>query len=146
MSENLCVSVIVPFYNAKRYLKRCIDVLLKQDFNKPFEVIMVDDASTDNGQSIIKAQNSSLIQLHSLPLNSGPSAARNLGLSIAQGEYIFFLDADDSITTCTLKTLYNHAKESDFDLVFSDKASIENSKNQNENIFVHPTDKIFNNK
>ena len=145
MSESFCVSVIVPFYNAERYLKRCVDVLLKQDFNKSFEIIMVDDASTDNGQSIIKTQNSSLIKLHSLPLNVGPSAARNAGLSIAKGEYIFFLDADDSITTCALKTLYNHAKESDFDLVFSDKASIENSQNQNENIFVHPTDKIFNN-
>ena len=140
MSECFCVSVIVPFYNAECYLKRCVDVLLKQDFNKSFEIIMVDDASTDNGQSIIKTQNSSLIKLHSLPLNFGPSAARN-----AKGEYIFFLDADDLITTCALKTLYNHAKESDFDLVFSDKASIENSQNQNENIFIHPTDKIFNN-
>ena len=57
MSESFYVSVIVPFYNAERYLKRCVDVLLKQDFNKSFEIIMVDDASTDNGQSNIKTQN-----------------------------------------------------------------------------------------
>jgi glycosyltransferase involved in cell wall biosynthesis len=49
MPEYCCVSVIVPFYNAEPYLKRCIDVLLKQDFNKSFEIIMVDDASTDRG-------------------------------------------------------------------------------------------------
>ena len=145
MSEHFCISVIVPFYNAEVHLKKCVDVLLKQDFNKSFEIIMVDDASTDNGQKIVKMQNSPLIKLHSLPSNTGPSAARNVGLKIAKGEYIFFLDADDLITTCALKTLYHHAKESDLDLVFSDKASIENSQNQNENIFIHPTDKIFNN-
>ena len=47
MLKNPCVSVIVPFYNAKSHIKTCLDVLLNQDFNKPFEVIMVDDASTD---------------------------------------------------------------------------------------------------
>ena len=145
MSEHFCVSVIVPFYNAEVHLKRCIDVLLKQDFNKSFEIIMVDDASTDNGQNIIKMQNSPLIKLHSLPSNTGPSAARNVGLKIAKGEYVFFLDADDTISTSTLKTLYSHAKENDFDLVYSDNGWIENSQNQRENIFTYPTDKIFNN-
>ena len=53
MTEHFCVSVIVPFYNAEPYLKRCIDELLKQDFNKPFDIIMVDDASTDNSQNIV---------------------------------------------------------------------------------------------
>jgi glycosyltransferase involved in cell wall biosynthesis len=143
MSEHCCVSVIVPFYNAEPYLKRCIDVLLKQDFNKPFEVIMIDDASTDNGQNIIKMENSPLISLHSLPSNSGPSAARNLGLKIAKGEYVFFLDGDDTIPVSALKTLYDHAKEDDYDLVCSDKERIENSQNQRENIFVYPADKIF---
>ncbi|SVC83099.1 uncharacterized protein METZ01_LOCUS335953, partial [marine metagenome] len=143
MSDHFCVSVIVPFYNAEPYLKRCIDILLKQDFNKPFEIIMVDDASTDNSQNIVKMEDSPLIKLHSLPSNTGPSAARNTGLKIAKGEYVFFLDADDTISTSTLKTLYSHAKENDFDLVYSDKEWIENSQNQRESIFAYPTDKIF---
>jgi glycosyltransferase involved in cell wall biosynthesis len=143
MSEHFSVSVIVPFYNAEPYLKRCIDVLSEQDFNKPFEVIMVDDASTDNSQNIIKVQNSPLLKLRSLPSNTGPSAARNIGLKVAKGEYVFFLDADDTISTCTLKTLYSHAKENDFDLVYSDQAKIEKSQNQSENIFIHPADKIY---
>ena len=145
MSELFNVSVIVPIYNAESYLKRCIDVLLKQDFNKPFEIIMVDDASTDNSQNIIKMQNSPLLKLCSLPSNAGPSAARNIGLKAAKGEYVFFLDVDDTIYTSTLKILYNHAKENNFDLVFSDKKRIENSQNQRENIFVYPADKTFNN-
>ena len=57
-----------------------IDALLRQDFNKPFEIIMVDDASTDNGKKIIEMENSPLIKLRSLNSNSGPSAARNVGL------------------------------------------------------------------
>ena len=145
MIEHFRVSVIVPFYNAEPYLKRCIDILLKQDFNKPFEIIMVDDASTDNSQNIVKMEDSPLIKLHSLPSNTGPSAARNTGLKIAKGEYVFFLDADDTISTSTLKTLYSHAKENDYDLVFNDTERIENSQNQSENIFVHPTDKTYSN-
>ena len=145
MSEHLCISVIIPFYNAGPNLKRCIDVLLQQDINKTFEVIMVDDASTDGGQDIIKMQNSPFLKLHSLPSNAGPAAARNAGLKIAKGEYVFFLDADDTISPCALKTLYRHAKENDYDLVCADKEIIENSLNQRENIFVYPTDKNFGN-
>jgi glycosyltransferase involved in cell wall biosynthesis len=145
MSKQFCVSVIVPFYNAESHIKKCLDVLLNQDFIEPFEIIMIDDASTDNSQNIIKMQNSPLLKLCSLPSNAGPSAARNLGLKTAKGEYVFFLDVDDTISTSTLKTLYNHAKENNFDLVFSDKKRIENSQNQRENIFVYPADKIFSN-
>jgi glycosyltransferase involved in cell wall biosynthesis len=143
MSEHCCVSIIVPFYNAEPHLKRCINVLLEQDFNNSFEVIMVDDASTDNSQSIIKMRNSPLIKLRSSPTNAGPSAARNIGLKVAKGEYVLFLDADDTISTCTLKTLYSHAKENDYDLVLSDKKIIEHSQNQRENTFAYPIDKIF---
>ena len=143
MSKQLCISVIVPFYNAESHIKKCLDLLLNQDFIKPFEIIMVDDASTDNSQNIIKMQNSPLIKLYSLPSNAGPSAARNVGLKNAKGEYVFFLDADDTISTSILKILYNHAKENDFDLVFSDKKRIENSQNRRENIFVYSTDKTF---
>jgi glycosyltransferase involved in cell wall biosynthesis len=145
MSENFAISVIVPFYNAEPYLEKCIDVLLKQDFNKPFEIIMVDDASTDNGKKFIKSLNLSFLTMSSLPSNSGPSAARNEGLKISKGEYVFFLDADDTISTDTLKTLYNHIKADDFDFVCCDKGWIEDSKNQRENIYVYPADKTFSN-
>jgi len=54
MLKQFCVSVIVPFYNAESHIKTCLDALLKQDFTKPFEIIMVDDGSTDISRNIVK--------------------------------------------------------------------------------------------
>jgi len=145
MSEQFCVSVIVPFYNAEPYIKTCLDVLLKQDFIRPFEIIMVDDSSSDNTQNIIKKYNISNLKLYSLEKNSGPAAARNLGLKKAKGKYIFFLDVDDTVSPNILTTLYNIADETICDLVFCDKKWIENSQNQKSNIFIYPTDQAFGN-
>jgi len=145
MSEQFCVSVIVPFYNAQSYIKTCFDILLNQDFIKPFEIIMVDDASTDDSQNIVKKCKFPNLQLYSLPSNSGPAAARNLGLKKAKGKYIFFLDVDDTIATNTLTTLYNFGNETSCDLIISDKKIIENSQNQRANIFAYPADQDFGN-
>ena len=143
MSEQSCVSVIVPFYNAESYIKTCLDVLLSQDFTKPFEIIMVDDASTDNSRNIVKMHDFPSLRLYSLSSNSGPAAARNFGLKKAKGEYIFFLDVDDTIDTNTLTTLYSVANENDCDFVFSDRKWIQNSQNQRTNIFIYPADQDF---
>lgn len=143
MSKQSCVSVIVPVYNAECHIKTCLDVLLKQDFKKPYEIIMVDDASTDNSLNIVKRYDFLSIKLYSLSSNSGPAAARNFGLKKAKGEYIFFLDVDDTIAANTLSVLYSVAKESDCDLVMSDKKWIENSQNQRNNIFFYPSDQTF---
>tara|TARA_B100000029_G_scaffold480806_1_gene529201 strand:+ start:3146 stop:4228 length:1083 start_codon:yes stop_codon:yes gene_type:complete len=143
MTEQFCISVIVPFYNAEKHIKTCLDALFKQDFNKPFEIIMVDDASNDNSREIVKSYNSSNIQLYSLNSNSGPSAARNIGLKKAKGKYVYFLDVDDTIESNTLKILYSVLNEKDYDLVFSDKKWIENSKNQRNNIFDYSSDQAF---
>ena len=143
MLKKPCVSVIVPFYNAKSHIKTCLDVLLNQDFTKPFEVIMVDDASTDNSRNIVKMHDFPSLQLYSLPSNFGPAAARNLGLKKAKGEYIYFLDVDDTIAANTLSTLYGIAKETDCDLVMSDKKWIENSRNQRNDIFFYPSDQTL---
>jgi glycosyltransferase involved in cell wall biosynthesis len=102
MSENFAISVIIPFYNAVPYLEKCIDAMLKQDFDKPFEVIMIDDASNDNGRKFIESKKLPFFKIGSLPSNSGPSAARNAGLKIATGEYVFFFDVDDTVSSQTL--------------------------------------------
>lgn len=143
MLKKMCVSVIIPFYNAKSHIKTCLDVLLNQDFSESFEIIMVDDASTDNSQSIIKLYDFPNLRLYSLSSNTGPAAARNHGLKKAMGEYIFFLDVDDTIDTNTLSTLYGIAKKNDCDLVMCDKRWIENSNNQRNNIFFYPSDRAF---
>lgn len=145
MSSQLYVSIIIPFYNAEIYIKKCLDVLRSQDFNKPFEVIMVDDGSTDNSQNIIKEYNYHGLKLYSLSKNSGPGAARNVGLKKAKGEYIFLLDVDDAIDPNTLTLLYNVANNADCDYVFCDFSKVENSKNLRNNFFNYPADKTFEN-
>ena len=145
MSELLSISIIVPVYNSERNLQNCIDSLLNQDFERPFEIIMVDDASTDNSQNVIKKQNSPLIKLISLKSNKGPATARNEGLKIAKGEYIFFLDSDDEISKNSFKILYSAAKKNNLDLVISDKKVIDKLKNLRENTYIYENDIIFNN-
>ena len=96
-SKGVYISFIVPVYNAGRYLQHCIDSILAQDFQN-FELILINDGSTDDSEKICE-QNShkdSRIRYAS-QLNKGPSAARNLGINMAQGQWIAFVDADDFV-------------------------------------------------
>lgn len=91
------VSVIVPVYNSSRYLHRCIDSILYQSFND-FEVLLVDDGSTDNSGEICDeyaAKDSRVRVFHKE--NGGVSSARNVGLDNAVGEWVTFIDSDDWI-------------------------------------------------
>ena len=143
MSKQISVSIIVPVYNAESHIKRCFDVLLKQDFKESVEIIMVDDASTDNSVDLIKKYNVPNLSLYRLESNSGASAARNVGLKKAIGEYVYLMDVDDTISVDALKTLYAVAKQNDCDFVFSDFKRILNSENQRNNTYNYPADKVF---
>jgi glycosyltransferase involved in cell wall biosynthesis len=93
------VSVICIFFEAERFLREAIDSVLAQDFGE-FELILVDDGSTDTSTQIAKdycAQNPGMIRYREHPghVNKGACAARNLGLSLARGEFVAFMDADD---------------------------------------------------
>lgn len=143
MSSKTCISIIIPFYNASNYIKNCLNSIQSQNFDKPFEVIMVDDASTDNSQKTIKEFNYHNLNIYSLAKNSGPSAARNLGLKKAKGDYIFFMDVDDIIDTNSLELLYDVAIKNNCDFVFSDFKRIENNKNLRKNFFNYSIDKFF---
>lgn len=144
MSNPIKISIIVPFYNAEKHINNCLDALLKQSFNESYEIIMVNDASTDNSINEIKKNNSQIIKIFSLIKNTGQSAARNLGIRNASGEYIFFMDVDDTIEIDTLSTLYDVAVKNDCDVVFSDFKRIEASVNQRSNIFNYENDQFFN--
>ena len=98
MKNNIIISIIIPIYNGEAHIDRCLDSVMKQNFSKPWELIIVDDASTDNTKEIIKKYNISNLKLYSLSNNSGPSIARNLGISKALGEYIYMLDVDDLVS------------------------------------------------
>lgn len=92
----MTLSIIIPVYNAEKYLKDCLDSVFAQNLDS-FEVICVNDGSTDHSADIIQDfqqnhSNLSLIQ----QVNQGPSSARNTGLKHANGDYVFFLDNDDT--------------------------------------------------
>lgn len=101
------VSVIVPVYNAEAYLAPCIDSILNQTYSN-IELVLVNDGSIDNSLSICKsyAQKESRIRLVDKS-NGGVSTARNEGLRIAQGEFVTFVDSDDTIPTTAIEVLIN---------------------------------------
>ncbi|BDC53194.1 fucosyltransferase (plasmid) [Bryobacterales bacterium F-183] len=87
-------SVIVPLYNKKRYIRRCLDAILSQSF-RDFEVIVVNDGSTDGSEQIVEQEYPSRVRLVTQP-NAGPGSARNHGCRLAQSELYAFLDGDDA--------------------------------------------------
>lgn len=90
-------SVIIPVYNCEEYIENCLESIINQSYKK-IEIIVVDDGSTDNTLKIVnkmKEKDSRIQIIHQS--NSGVSVARNVGLSVATGEYVHFVDADDTI-------------------------------------------------
>jgi glycosyltransferase involved in cell wall biosynthesis len=86
------ISCIVPVYNGERYLGEAIESILKQSY-RPIEIIIADDGSTDGTASIAAGYGKQVCYVRQS--NAGPAAARNLGMSVATGEFVAFLDADD---------------------------------------------------
>ena len=100
---NSQISVIVPVYNGESYIERCIDSIINQAYTN-WELIVVNDGSTDKTVDILKQYNNNKIKIHHQK-NKGVSEARNLGLSYATGDYIAFIDADDIIDKSYLSDL-----------------------------------------
>ena len=88
------VSVIMPAFNAERFIGRAIESALNQSLTD-LEVVVVDDASTDGTVDVVRAFDNPRIRLYESANNGGPSVARNLALAEARGEHIAVLDADD---------------------------------------------------
>ncbi len=114
------VSVIIPVYNTQPWLKECLDSVLRQTMDD-FEVICVDDGSTDGSGFILReyaARDDRFAVI--FQKNGGQSAARNAGLTIARGEYIYFLDSDDYIEPDLLEQACRELDDKDLDIVFFD--------------------------
>lgn len=88
------LSVIIPVYNASALIGRCLDSILAQKGNYSYEVLLVDDGSTDDSVDVIKSYNNPCFKIYHQQ-NTGPAAARNRGIEEAKGRYITFIDADD---------------------------------------------------
>lgn len=114
------VSIIVPIYNAEKYLNRCVESLLSQTLRN-IEIILVDDGSTDNSGKIANEYFNSDNRIKFIhKKNGGLSSARNAGLNIAVGEYIGFVDSDDWVKKDMYERLYNIASKRSFDIVMSE--------------------------
>ncbi|MBR5130212.1 MAG: glycosyltransferase [Alphaproteobacteria bacterium] len=110
------ISVIIPVYNAEEFLPECLDSVLDQT-HKNFEIICVNDGSTDNSLSVLNAyaKMDKRIKVYTQE-NQGQSSARNKGLDVAKGRYIFFLDSDDFIHPQTLEATHYHAQKNKTEL------------------------------
>lgn len=159
------ISVIIPAYNAEKYINRCLDSIVSQTIFKKIEAIVVNDGSTDATKQKVSAylnyDNFKLINME----NSGVSKARNKGIEEANGKYITFVDADDWVEENCYEKMYEAAMSTDSDIVaagiiISDdtkdivtRSLVNNAKIENqeeaikdfykENIDVHVVNKIF---
>lgn len=126
----IAVSVIVPVYNVRAYIEKCLYSLLRQTLPEDaMEFIFVDDMSTDGSYEFLEeyAAKDSRIRLLRNGRNLGSGESRNLGMSIAKGEYIGFVDSDDSVEDRFYEKLYGKAKANDLDIVKGSSFSVNSS-------------------
>ncbi len=116
MEDNILISVIIPVYNVKPYLERCMNTVLNQTYNN-LEIIMVDDGSTDGSGEICdryKETDQRIIVIHKD--NGGISSARNAALNIVKGKYICFVDSDDYMAQDIFEKLLSAVEENGCEL------------------------------
>lgn len=129
MKKDITVSIIVPVYNAEKYLVKCLDSVVNQTLNN-VEIIIIDDGSTDGSSEICMeyaAKDSRIIYYKKE--NEGLAAARQDGMERASGEYVGFVDSDDWLELNMYERMYTVAKEHDADVVFCNCYKDESKKN-----------------
>lgn len=129
------ISVIVPVYNAEKYIEHCIQSLLEQTY-KNFELILVNDGSKDRSLELCKAfaEKDRRVKVYDRQ-NGGASAARNTGLERMEGQYVVFVDSDDYVSKSYLENLYLAAKSSHYDIV---QCNLESTNGQLNSIDAIP--------
>ena len=130
MSE--LISIIVPIYNIKEYLERCVDSILAQTYEN-IEVLLVDDGSTDGTSLLVdelRKKDSRIRVFHKE--NRGSSSARNLGLQHAVGSYVWFVDPDDFIRPDCMKKIKPYLKENERNIFYLDAKTVPEEAKWNE--------------
>lgn len=150
LKNTISVSIIVPVYNTEKYLKECMDSLVNQSL-KNIEIICINDASTDGSLEILKsyAKNDQRIRIINNTKNLGaPGAVKNIGLKVARGEYIGFVDSDDYVDINYFEELYNKAKSNDAEIAsclclayIQKNKSNKKQINCSEEVLITPEDK-----
>lgn len=131
----MLLSIIIPVYNIESYIGDCIKSCITQDIDpKDYEIIIVNDGSTDGSINVIQDYQRHFTNISVINKeNGGLSSARNTGINIAKGEYIWFIDGDDIINNYCIKALLTYIIENDLDILyinyarFLNKADINNS-------------------
>lgn len=138
----ISLSVVVPVYNAGKYLRECIDSLLATESDNDMELIIVDDGSADGSGTIAdqySQSHSNIKVIHKQ--NEGPSDARNTGLLNSQGKYVFFCDADDTVDSSRLINVLNLLSRTDSDIIVWDAALTDENgiriKSKDERFYVN---------
>ena len=135
MSDNILsipkVSIIIPIYNTAPFLSETLDSICNQSL-KELDIILINDGSTDESPNIIEeyVRKDNRIK-HLTQPNQGQSVARNNGLQLAKGKYIYFMDSDDILDTDALKKCYNMCEKDELDFVFFDATVISSPNDSN---------------
>ncbi|EOU1468765.1 TPA: glycosyltransferase family 2 protein [Clostridium perfringens] len=116
-SEELDLSILIPVYNGEKYIHKCIESILEQKTKYSYEIIIVNDGSTDYTLNILNKfnLNKNIIILNQM--NKGISAARNKAIDYAKGKYLMFIDSDDTILPYAVENMLNEAYKEDADIV-----------------------------
>ena len=138
------ITIVIPVYNVKNYLCECIDSVLNQKFHD-YEIILVDDGSTDGSGKLCddyKMNNSKITVIHQK--NAGLSEARNAGLKIAKGDYVYFLDSDDYIRNDALEVMNEEIVKANPDLIYFEASVFYDSmKSDSTNLIVYDRKKEY---
>ncbi len=130
--DNPFFSVIIPAFNREKFIQKAIDSVLEQDFTN-FELIVVDDASTDKTVEVVKASADNRVKLIIQPKNKERGAARNEGVKVAKGKYICFLDSDDRFLPDHLSNFYKYIEKDGFPMaLFFSNTMLETNGNISE--------------
>ena len=132
------ISIIIPVYNVENYLQKCLDSIVDQDACN-YEVILIDDGSTDGSSKICDEYSDRYVQIKVIhKKNEGVSSARNTGLDVAKGEWIWFVDADDYVSDSSLPIL-STTTQCDCDIIFHGL----NRVLENGNIIIENNDEEY---
>ena len=135
---NPLVSVLIPLYNAQKYISQCLDSVINQTYNN-IEIIIIDDGSTDNSLSIVKEYEKKYSWIHVfLQKNSGSSVARNKAFIYSKGDYIQYLDADDYLHKDKIARQVEILDFKDkYTLVFGEHILIDGSNEKKQSLCIY---------
>lgn len=134
--KELLLSIIIPAYNAEKYILSCLESIYEQNLQEDeFEIILINDGSTDNTLSIVETFSKSHSNINIINQNNqGLSITRNNGMKNAKGKYILFVDSDDLLIKDSIRTMLNIAINYSLDILMAEVATIDDKNVQKGNI------------